>query len=349
VLIKISEKVLETEVFYPVLDVIVLLIERSGNRHAIDPSNINIIARSSWVLTRPALADVLRASAKSSFHSQPSDAVSVLVDKIPDNDSEVDRVKKQIKASPFDALILLTSPLHILVENETTDGAFLLWMARLLDLPTFRQAYNDSRITFRQAGGKGELIKSAKALSHGVWESKRRGRKPLSLRVIAILDSDARYPGHRPNKWIEDGIRELVAFVHVLKRRTIENYVSSKPMKHRLAHENRDEHVRAYFRLELDQRRHFPIKDGFKSADRPPASQDQVAFIADSRRDQQERTLFSTVQAADWPRLQDGFGSGIADIFIDRQYRCSRTEEFHFDTDIRDECRKLIKDIIAHM
>lgn len=346
-LIKITRRISDNEFWYPVLDVIIQLVERPDSRHAIDPTGIAGLTASGWVRTRPALAETLRASAKSRFHSQASDAVSIILDNVADGEGDVDRDDKTISVSPFDALVLLTSPLYVLVENETSDGAFLLWMARLLDLPIFREGYDSSRVTFRQVGGKGEMIKSAKALSKGVWEKSKSSRLPLSLRAVAILDSDARYPGHQPNAPFADGTAPFVAFVHTLNRRTIENYLAPRFFKRRLAGENKDQNIDAYFRLSLDQRRHYSVKEGFRGSDKAP--QDHATFLADVRRDQNEKDLFVTVPAIDWPRLQEGFGSRMADVFTENHLRCEPKHAVEFDQDVKDECRKLIKDIIAHM
>lgn len=75
-LIKLTKRVLEVQFWHPVLDVIYMLAERSGGRHSFDPASIDMLAGSEWVRVRPALIDVLKGLAKSSFHTFASDGVS---------------------------------------------------------------------------------------------------------------------------------------------------------------------------------------------------------------------------------------------------------------------------------
>ncbi|MCW2223167.1 hypothetical protein M2232_006699 [Bradyrhizobium japonicum] len=348
-LIKLTNQLLQIPFWHPVLDVIYMVAEKSGGRHSFEPGSIDLLARSEWARSRPALTDVLKGLAKSSFQTLASDAITLMVDNIRDGECEVDAQQKTIKASPYDAIIILTSPLHILVENETSDGAFLLWMARLLGERIFREAYNENRITFRQVGGKGEMFKSAKALSQGVWQTNKNGRRPFQLRAIAVLDSDARFPNDQPNLQIKLETASFVAHVHVLNRRSIENYLSAPFMRRRLARLGNMSGADAFFRMSLDQRKYFPVKDGFRSSARPPVGQSLAEFGADQGRHQSERDLFSTIDPRDWDVLKDGFGTRLADVFFDAQHRCSPSDVHQFDTDIKDECKSLIQTIIRHM
>ena len=89
-LIKFAKRVLEAPFWHPVLDVIHMLVERPGSRHAFDPANISMIAASEWARGRPALSDALKALAKSSFHLQASDAITLIVENIRDGESQID-------------------------------------------------------------------------------------------------------------------------------------------------------------------------------------------------------------------------------------------------------------------
>src|SRR5450759_4246511 len=93
--------------------------------------------------------------------------------------------KRAIRVRPFGALTILMQPLHLIVEDESSDGAFVLWMARLLGRDTIIRSYRAGRLLFRHAGGKWQLKKSATALTFGVWP--RSNQPILSLQLLSLI------------------------------------------------------------------------------------------------------------------------------------------------------------------
>jgi hypothetical protein len=240
-------------------------------------------------------------------------------------------------------------PLHLIVEDESSDGAFVLWMARLLGRDTIRRAYRAGRILFRHAGGKGQLAKSARALTFGVWPRDNQPILSLQLRAVALLDSDARFPGDQPNSQFVLELDPLVAFAHVLMGRYIESYVPRVYAMRRLESDGRGGSVEAYFRMTEIQRCHFPIRRGFTDGAVPPLPQDHAAFLADARRDQAERDHFRSVDPADWVQFAGGFGGRLAAVFQERAYRCNLNEPGHLTLSQRAELNDFFTKVIKYL
>jgi hypothetical protein len=148
----------------------------------------------------------------------------------------------------------------LLLENATTDGTF--FRAVLANLrPSLLRLFNHPRvIAVRQAGGIGELKKEA--------EREMDYRAPMiplgaPARVIAIADSDAPSPGApcRAARDLANHARTRGYSVHVLRKRSIENYVPDAPL---LEYRDKRADIRAAIDvvLGLDDvaRDHYPMK-----------------------------------------------------------------------------------------
>ena len=319
--IKITANVLAERRWHPLLDVIASILQQPEIRHSFDTSQYVAITKSPWLEgatgERAGTAEFIRSSIKAASRDGLSDGVTLLIDDLAPQAGE-NLTGNVIRVHPFGALTILTQPLHLIVEDETSDGAFVLWMARLLGRDRIIRSYRAGRLIFRHAGGKNQLAKSARALTFGVWP-KKSPIFSLQLRAAAMLDSDARFPGHEPNKQIATEVEEFVAFVHVLGCRTIENYIPLKYAQRRLGP---IPSLAAYFRMSEVQRRHFPLKKGFKTGDPPVAHQNHPAFLADTNLQQEERELFRPVTALDWAQFAGGFGTALAGLFCEPDYRC---------------------------
>ncbi len=240
-------------------------------------------------------------------------------------------------------------PLHLIVEDENSDGAFVLWMARLLARDTLRRSYNAGRLLFRHAGGKGQMAKSAATLTFGVWPRDNKPILSLRLRAIALLDSDARFPGDQPNAGIVQALQSHVALVHMLNGRYIENYVPQKYVQRRLEEDGLASATDAYFRMTEDQRKHFPIRKGFLDNSTTPQPQTHAAFLADARREQAERNHFQTVNPQDWVYFASGFGARLAVIFQEPAYRCQPSEGALLTEDQRTELNEFLTRVIRYL
>lgn len=349
-IVRVKGSVLGNSEWYPLLDAIVVLMEGQTQRHAFDPSQYTELTASGWLRTatgtRANLAEVIRTSAKAASRNSLSDAVTLQIDDRATPNGEVEETI--VRIHPLGALTVLVQPLHVIVEDESSDGSFLLWVARLLGRDTLHNAYTSGGFIFRHAGGKGQFTKSARALSYGVWPREGRPIRALKLRALAMLDSDARFPGEFPNSTIANTVAEHVAQVHVLRRRTIENYVPRKYMRRRLADDGLAEAADAFFRLTADQQRHFPIKMGFQSGS-PPQPQDLGEFLVDASRDTRERELFRGANEADWALLSSGFGERLASVYSDTSFRCERNEAGQLPQQCITELNQVISSVIRHL
>lgn len=231
-----------------------------------------------WLEHRDAvLRDVYRRAERDSQSRQgraPSD-VEVWV---------VDETTSDWKAMPprlclRDVIEVLGIPLEVLVEDETSDGAFLdaavppplrsAWMA----------ARRARRVGFVSLGGVGQVKRRLEG---------ERGRVPRSMRTMVLVDSDAPRPWLDPHEPPERSWKHLPEEnrgaaraaasrripVHVLERRMAENYIppptvlawakslSSTERKLKLPHA---EHLQ---RLPPECRRHHHLKKGIRQGER---------------------------------------------------------------------------------
>jgi hypothetical protein len=349
-MIEVEGRVLNNPRWYPVLDVIVDLIAEQNNRHSFDVRQIPEIESSRWVSdsngTRKRVPELLRSSARAVALDGGSDAVVLRIDDHTAHPGD-EPTAGVIRIHPFGALRILIQPLHIIVEDESSDGAFMLWMARALGRDAIWNAYASGRLTFRHAGGKGQMEKSARALTFGVWARQGRPLILLRLRAIALLDSDARFPGDPQNKPYVDRIEPEVAFVQVLAGRTIENYVPLKYAFRRLNADGLTDASQCFGRLTEDQRMHFPVKKGF--TDDLGAFQSRAEFLADPKRDPRERALFANVNDNDWRILAAGFGTRFADVYQEPGYRCNRPEQGLLSPKQKSELDAFLVKVVRHL
>ena len=175
--IQITANVLAERRWHPLLDVIASILQQPEIRHSFDTSQYDAVAKSPWLAgatgERASTAEFIRSSTKAASRDGLSDAVTLLIDDLAPQAGE-NLNGNVIHVHPFGALTILTQPLHIIVEDESSDGAFILWMARLLGRDRIIRSYRAGRLLFRHAGGKDQLAKSARALTFGVWLKENR-------------------------------------------------------------------------------------------------------------------------------------------------------------------------------
>jgi hypothetical protein len=160
-------------------------------------------------------------------------------------------------------------PTMVVVENGTTDGGWMSLIASHLR-PSLLRLLNgkNSIVTIAHAGGIGEIPKELRRLSAPYL--KARPGNDIPLRVVALCDSDAKLPGNPSLGAVEVSrvAAEIGASSHVLKKRTIENYVPDESL---LAYANaRRDRVDAALQivsLSGAARDHYPIKYGLTEAD----------------------------------------------------------------------------------
>ena len=177
--VQVAPTVLRDPRWHPFLDVVTDIVRQPDSRHAFDASQYESISKSAWLLgatgARATTAELIRLSAKAASRDMISDFVTVRIDDLAPSGGET-LAQRTIRIHPLGALVILMQPLHLIVEDENSDGAFVLWMARLLGRDTIRRSYRAGRILFRHAGGKTQIRKSAEALTFGVWP---RSNQPI--------------------------------------------------------------------------------------------------------------------------------------------------------------------------
>lgn len=351
-IIRIAPKVLADRHWHPLLDVIVDILEQPHSRHSFDVSQYGEILASTWLANakgaRGSTPALIKGNAKAASRDGASDGVTLLIDDRASPSGETASEDK-IRVHPLGALTILCQPLYLIVEDESSDGAFVLWMARLLGRDAIRNSYSAGRLHFRHAGGKGQLVKSAKALTFGVWPRDQKPILSLKLRAVAMFDSDACFPGHRPNQSIVDAISNHVAFVHMLERRSIENYLPEKYFRLGLANHPQRRSADAYFRMSEMQQVYFPIKRGFLDNSNPPQPLSHAVFQATTARQQEERDLYGTANPADWQLLAPGFGDGLAHVYQCAKYRCEPNEKAQMSGSSQMEMNKFLTKVIRYL
>lgn len=350
--IRIVPSVLSEARWHPLLDVIAYIVTEAESRMAFEAANIRTLLRSPWLASatgpRGSLPNLVQASLRAFSRGTPSDAVTIEVDETAPMSGEV-AAGRVVRIHPLGCISLISRPFYLIVEDEATDGGFLLWMARLLGRDEVIRAYVAGRLAFRHAGGKGQIVKSASALSEGIWPRPGRLILAMQLRSAVMLDSDAKFPGDAPNENIRANAEPLVAFVHLLAGRTIENYIPKKYFRRRLDADGVGNMADPYFSLMESQRALFPIKKGFLSHEKPPVPQSHAEFCADAGRVAEEKIHFQTIEPAVWAQLAGGFGERLASVFTTTDYRCEPRDLSGLTADQRTEISDLITKLLKFL
>lgn len=219
----------------------------------------------------------------------------------------------------------LSQPLEVLVENERQDGKLLAKMLCAVDSQLARILHQEKpAIVFRQAGGKSEV---AALISY--WDA-----NSISRRTFCIADSDAKYKGHidrDSNKLLTEGQR-LGIPVWILRKRSIENYVSSRILRlYASIYLEKQDAVEFICDLPWRIRDYYPFKKGLKSGDRSELPDGAKLLFAElTLPDEQSHAiprLVPTVAAEQdlWPVLDDVVEVGAVEEFVElaRQLRRS--------------------------
>jgi hypothetical protein len=151
----------------------------------------------------------------------------------------------------------------VIVENVSTDGAWLTLVAsRLRPRLGEAMARQPPFVELRQAGGNGEIPKRV----HGIaptYSGLRPGGAPL--KVVVVTDSDADRPGQisaDAQKVLDSALR-YGATVHVLAKRSIENYIPDESLlRYAETRRRRAQAARFISSLRPPARDHYPVKKG---------------------------------------------------------------------------------------
>lgn len=182
-------------------------------------------------------------------------------------------------ASAARAEKLANTPLTVIVENDSSDCALLNAAVRALGPAPLVRLWDlevdPPAVDVSGPGGNGEVLKKVQRLRD---DATRRDRP---ARIFVLVDSDGEVPGEvRPTPAaIGDACRQAGIPVHVLCKRTAENYIPDGVWRS-LAAEHRsslEEPVAALLRLTPEQRDHVKLDKG---APWNPANAAAVALFA---------------------------------------------------------------------
>jgi hypothetical protein len=315
----LSDTVLSDSVWYPYLDAILLIVEEG--RHGFDAPSLHHIVKSKWVKSRPnGTRELIQLSGKKRSYDRYLDACSVTVDAGAPRRGQSNFDSCDTRLHPYDVVRFLSMPFQVLVENEVSDGSFLLWIARAIGFQRFIDAYRRNQFAFRHAGGKSAMLASAEVFSSGVWpRPDKKYYSDFKLWLCAVLDSDSDYPGHAPNAQIAAKLRSRVAFVHVLSNRSIESYIPIEKLRVLQGDPSMKRRVYALSRLNSTQVKHYNMKRGFEYNGARHSS--KTAFLGDPSIPLELRNLYRDISDEDWVALAPGFGGGIGFMFAEDRYR----------------------------
>lgn len=196
-----------------------------------------------------------------------------------------------------DAVRFLQQPLIALLEDWSSDRAFVLAVASLDNRSYLLKMEERGALSFDNGGGITNMPKQLLAI---VSKSGGAGR------VWALFDGD----GLRPNEASRDSERLKQTCIdnsieyHQLNRRSIESYLPRDALETWAVETDvpaRKKKIRAFLRLNRDQRSHFNMKDGF--------AQDA------KRTDASAGDLYDGVTAQDKEALAVGFGANIGQSY----------------------------------
>lgn len=229
------------------------------------------------------------------------------------------------------ALDFLLQPYRILLENDLNDRAFLLALCGKDQRKVLEDAEARAWLVFEMGGGSPLIAKVEEA----------RRSQAHRRRLSVMVDSDAMRP-RRPDELDKDVEGELATRVrqesgqfpdhvhaHVLRRRSIENYLPVSALrKWARGGSERQEQVEAFEALSDTQRHYFSLKKGFEG---------------DSKQRARAGTLYDRVPRWVYDRLAHGFGSRIARLFsegVDRR---------DMDADALAEIDGFVREILKRM
>jgi len=176
-----------------------------------------------------------------------------------------------------EASIYLRQRLKILVENSISDSEFLIRGFRVTNpLLADKLSEPNPPAEFLHAGGKSEAVNIISARSLG---ARMRG---VQDRLVVIVDSDAKYPGHVDsvtNAVSQVCSAESVKFA-ILKKRAIENYASDRMIDDYVQASPEAKDAGIFVKsLTRVQRDHYPMKKSFSAG--AVLTQQETALYSD--------------------------------------------------------------------
>jgi len=216
-IVKIDLKIFDNRDYFYILDRLTYLFER---KHLWDIDNYRKIKESKWLATEQdtrlgqRAGKIIEKTVVNSGYittSKRRDKRTIRITLTPENDNEF---------IPEIALRYLKSPVYVIVENFSSDKAFLQAVIGGYKEKDLKTAIDNEWIKVEGVGGIGEVPKRIDD-----YYKNHQGFKP---RLYILVDSDRQYPGDDHNadpvvekckeKRIEDNLT-------ILYKRAIENYL----------------------------------------------------------------------------------------------------------------------------
>ncbi|MEK8021459.1 MAG: hypothetical protein VSS75_031670, partial [Candidatus Parabeggiatoa sp.] len=161
--------------------------------------------------------------------------------------------------TPDDAVYCLNKPAYVVVENQTSDGAFLDAMIHAFGRTELRDAQTEGWWEYLHLGGFGEIEKRV--------EDIRTHTLVGPLRVFVLTDSDRCYPGE-----VTKTIKKVTEYCDkvgdvpyaILQKRKIENYLPISALWSKAVPKKWKNIYQAFLSLIPEQQAHYEMKKGFK-------------------------------------------------------------------------------------
>jgi hypothetical protein len=200
-----------------------------------------------------------------------------------------------------DAIQLLKAPFRILLEDDQTDRAFLLSMAEPEQRRYLEELEGKDYLRFEHGGGLGKMKATV--------QRDRKKRTAYFGRMWVLFDSDGLRPDLRSDdaKRLEKSCGRLISH-HMLKRRSIENYLPLTSLKSWIdripprERGGRPAKHNALREMSKEQRYHFNMKNGF-SGDKKRDDARTVGNLYEGLPENVRRDL------------KEGFGGKVAHLF----------------------------------
>lgn len=171
------------------------------------------------------------------------------------------------ECDPEKLVQFFTLPVAVIVEDAHSDGAWIKLVADNLRPQLAQLASGTSPcLQFHHAGGIGQIPGEIERVATRYQNSRQDVHWPL--RVVVISDSDAKLPGVESTqaRAVRQAAARAGADVHVLQKRTIENYVPDDTLIEyaniRRSSRPAADYIAGFGRVARD---HYPIKKGLTS------------------------------------------------------------------------------------
>ena len=204
-----------------------------------------------------------------------------------------------------DALKLLKEPLGILLENSENDLFFLLGIMRPSERARMKRAI-ENRWAIPVHGGGSNIVAQL---------NKRLSQEFVGLRTFVLFDSDRRHSAELDLNWAPQSSESCQGYIvetvvrpklpmrfWMLARRFIESYMPKSVLVKAPSQAGTPAAIEAFFRLSEHGRWFFNMKKGFNGD------------LAHENR-HRSRDLYDGIDPEDKVQLENGFGSGLANLF----------------------------------